>query len=142
MNITKTVIAVALLATLAASPVASAQTQGVAGSYDVSVSVVANSCKKAHFRLADKASLSVSTDIKDILLQLPQVPDLRGPLRKRGRFQARGTQRGTGSGYDSGNFSATGRANSGSIRMVLVAEFYKDGRAQCTQSWNIVGTRR
>lgn len=141
MQMIKLMTAVAALSILAVGTDAQAQPSGVAGSYDVTVSNVANSCKSDAVELAEKTAVAITTDVKDITIKLPNAPDLQGPLRKRGRFKATGVSK-SADNTRSGNFSATGRANNGSIRMVLIAEFFKDGKAQCTQSWNIVGKRR
>ena len=143
MRIIQLFTALALVALLTTGRAAHAQNESVAGSYDVTVKAVANSCKNGAIALAEKGALTVTTDVKDITLELPATPELRGPLRSRGRFKAEGKSRTkVGESVTRGKFSATGRARDGSIRVVLVAEFFKDGTALCTQSWNIVGKRR
>lgn len=141
MKIIPLLPAVALLALATASGDAHAQNRSVAGRYDVSVEKVVDSCRQGAIELDAQSVLTVTTDVKDISMKFAQTPDLRGPLRSRGRFKATGKSR-ADKGASIGNFSATGRANNGSIRLVLVAEFYKDGKAQCTQSWNISGKRQ
>ena len=143
MRIIKLLTALATLTLMATGTEARAQTGGVAGNYDVTVKSVANSCKQGALELDQTSALTVATDVKDITLDISGAPELRGPLRNRGRFKASGkTKSKAGKSVTKGNFSATGRAKDGSIRLVLVAEFFKDGTALCTQSWNIVGNRR
>lgn len=110
--------------------------------YQVKISNVSDSCQSEHTRLPGKVDIRVARDARAIQLRIPGLPALRGKMRKRGKFKVEGAVKQANKTGHKGKFSATGRIGQGAIRLVLVAEIYKDGKAQCTQSWNVAGNRR
>jgi hypothetical protein len=141
METKQAILAVAATLLAFAAP-ASAQEAGATGSYNVKFQEISNSCTEVGLALS-KGTLAISRAGKQALeVKLPQVPVLRGKARKGGKFKVAASKSPTAlSGVD-GSFSAAGRRDESSVQLVLVAEYYRDGKPLCTQSWDVSGARR
>jgi hypothetical protein len=141
MEIKKAILAVTVTLLALAAP-ASAQEAGATGSYSVKFQEISNSCTEVGLALS-KGMLTISRAGKqELAVKLPQVPVLRGKSRKGGKFKVAIDRSATALRGVEGSFSAAGRRDESSVQLVLVAEYYRDGKALCTQSWDVSGARR
>ena len=131
--LTKLTMLSALFLLFAVSP-ASAQNK----KYSVKFEKVSNNCTDAGMALT-KAGISVETKGKTITMGVPALPPMRGSVRKGGKFKARTKKSATKTPAVTGRYSAGGSVNGGQIRFLLIAEYFKDGKPLCTQSWNAAG---
>ena len=142
MQMLTSVVALALALTLALTATGLAHADVPSGRYEVTVSVVSNSCEDAGATLRATSSLELTRTGSTLQASLSGTPTMTGTLRRRGKFRLAGKTAKASAAGVSGNFKATGRVESDEIRLVLVAEYYKGGKAQCTQSWDVAGTKR
>jgi hypothetical protein len=141
MEIKQAILAVAVTLLAFAAP-ASAQEANATGSYSVKFQEISNSCTEAGLALS-KGTLAISRAGKQALeVRLPQVPVLRGKSRKGGKLKVTAGRAATATPGVDASFSAAGRRDESSVQLVLVAEYHRDGKALCTQSWDVSGTRR
>lgn len=139
MRTNRTVLAgVALV--LSMSPTAFAQDTGVAGVYDVKYEEVSTNCpsplKYAHGKMEIKikgAQLTVDID---------RTPVMVGSPAKTGRVSAKSKSGHTMLDGMDGSFSVAGKVTpDGMLTLVMVGEYTANGKALCTQSWNVVGSK-
>jgi hypothetical protein len=127
---------------LALGAPASAQQGGATGNYSVTFQEISNSCTGVGLAL-NKGTLAIARAGKQELeLRLPQVPVLRGTARKGGKFKVAAGRTATAIQGVESSFSAAGRRDESSVQLVLVAEYYREGKPLCTQSWDVYGARR
>lgn len=111
------------------------------GRYQLDVEQVSDTCEGTLVSFGTKPELIVTVKGNNLLFKLPDVPNLSGPQKKRGKFRVEGRDASVRKGGTIGTFSATGRFDARALRMILIAEHVKDGKTQCAQSWNITGKR-
>lgn len=142
MEINQAIPALAALFILALAAPAAAQ-EASNGSFNVKFQEISNSCEATVGLALTKGTLAMSRTTKQqVEVKLPEMPVLRGKARKGGKFKVAADKSATGVRGVDGSFSAAGRTDESSVQLVLVAEYYRDGKALCTQSWDVSGSRK
>jgi hypothetical protein len=126
-----------LVLTFVAAPVAFAQVSGVSGSFASSFEMVVDNCKGAGATL-EKATIEVTQNGNVLSISIPTLPQMKGKLGKRGKLRAEASASSDGV---RGQYSLNGRVTGKRLQAVLVAEFFKGDKPQCTQSWSVTGKR-
>ncbi|RMH40424.1 MAG: hypothetical protein D6689_13860 [Deltaproteobacteria bacterium] len=140
------------LAVLAAVAPARAQKakpriEDIVGDYKVKFDEIANNCTQTGMSLR-KGVVTLAIDRKGnrkrwFSVSIPIAPVMFGSEPRDGKFRVRAPRAGTGIRGVLGEFNASGRAASGVIQFVYIAEFFtKDGKPLCTQSWNVSGVKQ
>ena len=111
--------------------------------YAVVFEEITNSCTDANVAMRiDKATIEVSRQKETIRVSIPNVPAMTGRLRKGGSFKAEAEKRSPTTRNVEQRFSSAGRASDSKVQLVFVAEFYRDDKPLCTQSWDVTGPRK
>ena len=114
----------------------------VAGSYDVKFEEVSTNCTthKLAFR---PGTLTVVVRGSTLTVDIERAPQMFGSVQKAGKISAKSRLKETSLAGMKGVFSIAGRVGSdGAITLVMVGEYSANGKALCTQSWNITGSRK
>jgi len=115
------------------------------GDYDVKFEEIANNCNKTGMNLRKGTiTLAVTTEKKKaqrFTVSVPIAPVMYGSDPTKGKFRVNAPRSGTGIQGVAGEFSASGRVNSGVIQFVYIAEYFTSGKPLCTQSWNVSGAK-
>lgn len=112
----------------------------VAGMYDVKYEEVSTNCtaplKYPHGKLAVKVKgTRVTVDID-------RTPPMQGSVAKNGKVSAKSRSGSTSMEGMKGVFSVAGRITpEGMLTFVMVGEYTANGRALCSQSWNVTGSK-
>lgn len=134
-----------ILAALSVPLTASAETdnaRAVSGTWSVLYKEVTSNCQDTGIVL-----LSGKIDIakkkgQSIVVDIERMPVMNGSAAKGNRIKATSKIGRTSIQGLDGRFSLAGSVNDSEILSgVLVAEYYLSGKAFCTQSWNVSGTR-
>lgn len=115
--------------------------QSIPSRYRATITYVSGSCSKEHIQLVDKGDVLLLKKAEGIVITVPGLPDMSGPLHNQVRFRVVADAPGEYGDGMRGKLTATGRFDASTVQMVLVAEYQKDRKAQCSQSWNISGKR-
>lgn len=115
----------------------------VAGSYDVKYEEVTSNCQntgivlnRGRIQIEKKRANAITVDIE-------RMPVMSGTATKGGRVKATSKIGKTSIQGLDGKFSTAGTVNEdGVLNVVFVAEYYLQGKAYCTQSWNVSGLRK
>lgn len=129
----------AILTTLGASRHAAAENP--AGAYTVKVQEISSSCTDAGMKL-DKGTLVITTRGDEIEVRLAALPAMTGKARKGGKLKVASSRSPVADAGADAALSAAGHVEGGRVQIVLVAEYYRSGKALCTQSWDVSGARR
>jgi hypothetical protein len=78
---------------------------------------------------------------KQLLVDIERFPDMVGAPRGSKIRAASKIAPTSVDGLD-GKFSVAGRVDEGLIQLVMLGEYYVDGRAYCAQTWNVTGKRQ
>lgn len=130
------------LAVTAAGVALADNADNVAGRYEVKYEEVTSNCEntgmsmlRGVFEIEKKKAATVSVDID-------RIPLMVGSAARGGRVKATSKLGPTSIQGLDGRFSVAGTVNEdGVLQMVLVAEYYLNKKAYCTQSWNVSGLR-
>jgi len=117
------------------------QVQDAVGEYSVKFEEVSNNCKNTGMTLRTAAIKVAQVKGRSIRMSIPMVPDMRGAVRKGGKFRAKAKKGRTNIQGIDGRFSAGGRFEGKTIQFVFIAEYFRGDEPLCTQSWNAVGQR-
>ena len=112
----------------------------VAGSYDVKYEEVSTNCtsplRYPHGKLEIKVKGSTVT------VDIDRTPPMLGSVAKNGKISAKSKRGKTSLGGMDGVFSVAGRVTpEGMLTFVMVGEYTASGRALCSQSWNVTGSK-
>jgi hypothetical protein len=99
--------------------------------------MVVDNCKGAGATL-EKATVEVTQNGNVLAISIPTLPQMKGKLGKRGKLRAEASAASDGI---RGQYSLNGRVTGKQLHAVLVAEFFKGDKPQCTQSWSVTGSR-
>jgi hypothetical protein len=127
----------ALLILAIASP---SHADDVAGSYDVKYEEVANNCSKIGIALG-QGKLRIRKEKNQLVVEIDRIPRMSGSPNKSGAVRATSKIGPSSIEKVEGKFSVAGRVDDAGLQLVFVAEYYVNGTALCTQSWNVTGTR-
>lgn len=131
------------LAFLGVALVVSASTASaddVAGTYDVKYEEVSTNCpsplKYSHGKVEVKVKgTSVTVDID-------RTPLMSGSVTKNGKLSAKSKLGATSLDGMSGVFSVAGKITpEGMLALVMIGEYTAGGKALCSQSWNVTGSK-
>lgn len=138
MRTNRLVLASVALA-LAASPAAA--DSSVAGTYDVKYEEVSTNCqsplKYPHGKMEVKITRGTS-----ITVDIDRTPLMLGSVGKNGKISAKSKSGPTSLDGMNGVFSVAGKISpEGMLTLVMVGEYSAGGKALCSQSWNVVGSK-
>jgi hypothetical protein len=132
-----TTVAIAVI-WLWASPAAA---DSVAGVYDVKYEEVSTNCqsplKYPHGKMEVKITRGTS-----ITVDIDRTPLMLGSVGKNGKISAKSKSGPTSLDGMNGVFSVAGKISpEGMLTLVMVGEYSAGGKALCSQSWNVVGSK-
>ena len=130
-----TVLAAALA--LTAGP-AHAQPRADA-TYEVSYQKVADDCAGQGMTM-ERGQVTVRQQGDEVKVEIAGDGTLTGTHAANGRFKAQGN--GAPRGDLASRLSVSGRASGAQIQLIFIAEFHRDKKPVCTQSWSGKGKRR
>lgn len=136
---TNVLATVATFLGLAASPAAA---DSVAGVYDVKYEEVSTNCqsplKYPHGKMEVKITRGTS-----ITVDIDRTPLMLGSVGKGGKISAKSKSGPTSLDGMNGVFSVAGKISAeGMLTLVMVGEYSAGGKALCSQSWNVVGSKQ
>ncbi len=138
MRTTSTLAVVLAVGLTAAKP---ARADGIAGSFDVKFEDVSTNCttQKLTYR---PTLMNVKAKGSSVTVDLDLTPLMIGTPQKHGKLSAKSKAGNTMIDGMQGVFSLAGKiADDGTVTLVMVAEYSAKGKALCSQSWNVSGTR-
>lgn len=140
MRLLPTLLLPILAAAFSASPgLAQAQrAKTPAGIFASTFEVVVDNCNGAGSTL-DKAAVTVAQAGPVLTVKIPSLPDMKGKSGKSGKVRAEARTIANTLSVRS-KFAFNGKVEGKSLQAVLVAEYFKGDKPQCTQSWSVVGT--
>lgn len=115
--------------------------QSVRGNYAVQFDEVVDNCKKTGIGLS-RADVVLGGRGRNLTVKMPIVPTMRGRVSKSGKLRAEAKRGKTGIRGVDGAFSISGRVKGRTIEVVLIAEYFANGKPLCTQSWTGTGKRQ
>ena len=138
MRTNRPVLASVAFVLLAASP---AMADSVAGVYDVKYEEVSTNCqsplKYPHGKMEVKITRGTS-----ITVDIDRTPLMLGSVGKNGKISAKSKSGATSLEGMNGVFSVAGKISpEGMLTFVMVGEYSAGGKALCSQSWNVVGSK-
>lgn len=136
---TNRLVLAGLALALMASPAAA--DKSVAGIYDVKYEEVSTNCqsplKYPHGKLQVKITRGTS-----ITVDIDRTPLMLGSVSKGGKISAKSKSGPTSLDGMNGVFSIAGKISpEGMLTLVMVGEYSAGGKALCSQSWNVVGSK-
>lgn len=137
-------VALSLLALALAPAVAHADNaEAVSGTFDVKYEEVTSNCQNTGVVLSRGALAIEKRKGSSIAVDIERMPIMTGTASKGGRIKAASKLGKTSIQGLDGRFSTAGTVNAdGVLNVVFVAEYYLQGKAFCTQSWNVSGVRK
>ncbi len=136
MRILPTLTLALLVLGLASTP-KEASAQVKSDKFASTFEMVVDNCNGTGAKL-EKVTVTITQGGLALLVKVPTLPDMKGKRGKRGKVRAAAT---SVSSDLRTKFGFNGRIRSNKLQAVLVAEFFKDDKPQCTQSWSVTGTR-
>lgn len=114
----------------------------VRGRYEVKYEEVTSNCTNTGMVLLRGVMELTKKKATTIAVDIDRIPLMAGTAAKQGRVKATSKLGPTSIQGLDGRFSLAGSVNEdGVLSMVLVAEYYVNNKAYCTQSWNVSGIR-
>ncbi len=115
--------------------------QPVAGKFDAKFDLVSSNCKDTGMNL-DRTAIELGEPGKGrVDVTIAMVPNMSGVVSRGGKFKAEAKRGRTAIEGLEGRFSIAGRVEGRTVQFLFIAEYYKDGKALCTQSWNASGSK-
>lgn len=135
--------AASILLVVAMTGVASADTaDAVVGHYQVKYEEVTSNCENTGMAMIHGDLDINKKKAQTVAIDIDRLPIMVGAAAKGGRVKATSKLGKTSIQGLDGRFSMAGSVNDdGVLQMVLVAEYYLQNKAYCTQSWNVSGVR-
>ena len=134
----RTTLLAAFLLTVAAAP---ALADDVTGTYDVKYEEVSTNCPSPLKYTMGK--LEVQKSKTGIQVDIDRTPVMSGSAAKGGKISAKSKSGPTMLEGMNGTFSVAGKITpEGMLSLVMVGEYTAGGKALCTQSWNVVGSKQ
>lgn len=112
----------------------------ILGTYDVRYEEVSSTCTTTSITLS-RGTLKISKQKKKLLVRIERFPDMLGSPRGAKIRAASKIESTSIDGLD-GKFSVAGRVDEGLIQLVMLGEYYVEGRAYCAQTWNVTGKKQ
>jgi hypothetical protein len=121
--------------------VGSAAADDVYGTYDVKYEEVSTNCPSP--LKYGNGKLEVKKTSTGINVDIDRTPVMQGSVGKAGKISAKSKSGSTMLDGMSGVFSVAGKITpEGVLSFVMVGEYTAGGKALCTQSWNVVGSKQ
>lgn len=134
----RTFVIAAFLLTATAAP---ALADDVSGTYDVKYEEVSTNCPSPLKYTMGK--LEVQKSKTGIQVDIDRTPVMSGSAAKGGKISAKSKSGPTMLDGMNGTFSVAGKITpEGVLSLVMVGEYTAGGKALCSQSWNVVGSRQ
>ena len=131
----------AIAAFLMLASAAPALADDVAGTYDVKYEEVSTNCPSPLKYTMGK--LEVKTTKTGINVDIDRTPVMQGSAGKAGKISAKSKSGPTMLDGMNGTFSVAGKITpEGMLSLVMVGEYTAGGKALCSQSWNVVGSKQ
>ena len=130
------IFALVLIAVPASSQ---AQETTLTGSFASTFTVVADNCGDEMGMTMERANVVISRQDQVLSIKLSKVPDMKGKVGRHGKLRAQSS--GPTEAGIRGRYSLSGRISGQSLQAVLIAEYFKGDKPQCTQSWSVAGKR-
>lgn len=112
----------------------------VAGTYEVKYEEVSTNCTSP--LRYPHGKLEVKVKGRTVTVDIDRTPVMRGSVSKLGKISAKSKSGATAIEGMSGVFSVAGKITpEGMLALVMVGEYTANGRALCSQSWNIAGSK-
>ncbi len=137
----RTLIVLAALLTPAVA-LADDPAAAVAGTFDVKFEEVTSNCQGTGMSLNRGLVTVERKKATAITIDIERIPLMTGTASKGGRIKATSRIGKTSIQGLDGRFSTAGTVNDDVLSVVFVAEYYLQGKAFCTQSWNVSGLRK
>jgi hypothetical protein len=115
----------------------------LAGAYQATFSKVSDNCAATGIGM-NLAKAKVQLDERKkgrISVTVPMVPIMNGTVSRGGKFKAEVKRGKTAIAGVEGRFSTAGRVEADAVQFLFIAEYYRDAKPLCTQSWNAAGPR-
>lgn len=120
--------------------VATASADDVAGTYDVKYEEVSTNCPSP--LKYGNGKIEVKTKGNTVTVDIDRTPLMQGSVGKGGKVSAKSKLGNTSLDGMSGVFSVAGKITpEGMLSFVMVGEYTAGGKALCSQSWNVVGSK-
>ena len=120
--------------------VATASADDVTGIYDVKYEEVSTNCPSP--LKYGNGKLEVKTKGTTVTVDIDRTPLMQGSVGKGGKISAKSKSGNTALDGMSGVFSVAGKITpEGMLSFVMVGEYTAGGKALCSQSWNVVGSK-
>lgn len=120
--------------------VATASADDVSGTYEVKYEEVSTNCPSP--LKYGNGKLEVKTKGTTVTVDIDRTPLMQGSVGKGGKVSAKSKSGGTALDGMSGVFSVAGKITpEGMLAFVMVGEYTAGGKALCSQSWNVVGSK-
>jgi hypothetical protein len=112
------------------------------GTYDVKYEEMSNNCTNVGMTLG-RGVLRIEVRGTNLIVDIERIPIMNGVPAK-GKITAKSKLGPTSIKGLDGTFSVAGRfsGSDGVLQLVFVAEYQAQGKALCTQSWNISGVKQ
>lgn len=138
----RTLLVLAALLAPSAALADNDHSSAVAGTFDVKYEEVTSNCQNTGIVL-NRGTIDISKKrANGLQIDIERMPLMTGTASKGGRLKAASKLGKTSIQGLDGKFSTAGTVNpDGVLTVVFVAEYYLNGKAYCTQSWNVTGTR-
>jgi hypothetical protein len=111
----------------------------VAGSYDVKFEQVSTNCTSP--LLYTHGTLAINVKGDSVTIEIERTPTMYGKPAKGGKVSAKSPLKHTMIEGMDGVFSIAGRITEGMLQLVMVGEYQTNGKALCSQSWNVAGAK-
>jgi hypothetical protein len=130
----------ALLSVLGLTLLVTSASADVAGTYDVKYEELSTNCtsplKYPHGKLLVKVKGNTVT------VDIDRTPLMQGSVAKNGKISAKSRSGKTSLAGMDGVFSVAGRITpEGMLTLMMIGEYTASGKALCTQSWNVTGSK-
>lgn len=136
----RTILMTSVVAASLLASVAPASADDVGGIYDVKYEEVSTNCPSPLKYAPGK--LEVKSKGTSVTVDIDRTPVMSGSMAKGGKISAKSKSGETMLDGMKGVFSVAGKITpEGMLSFVMVGEYTASGKALCTQSWNVVGTK-
>lgn len=113
----------------------------VAGIYDVKFEEVSTNCSSP-LRYPNGSKLTITVKGNSLTVDIDRTPLMIGVPAKTGKVSAKSKSGSTMVEGMKGIFSVAGKVTpEGLLHLVMVGEYTANGKALCSQSWNVTGPR-
>jgi hypothetical protein len=113
------------------------QAQVRGGDFASKFEIVVDNCAGAGATL-ENGRVTIQQQGPVLSIKIPTLPDMKGKTGKRGKLRAEAKGEANAEGIRA-EFGFNGRVRGKKLKAVLIAEFFKGDKPQCTQTWSVAG---